>query len=160
MKQITIRTKAISLIALLVFSALLSSFSATKGGEGFEIFLNNKLVLQQFGSQMNTIKSIELDQRFTNDQLVIKYHHCGQAGKNRSIAIKDAQNKILKEWKFANVSAANLSVSDAAMACKVKDILSLQKSNPGKLSLYYTSSELPKGKLLATIVTSDMAKAK
>lgn len=160
MKHSFIKTKIIPVIALLVMSAVLSSFSVKKGGEGFEIFLNNKLVLQQFGNQMNTVKSIQLDQRFSDDQLVVKYHHCGHVGKNRSIAIKDERNRILKEWKFANVSAAGLTVSDAAMSFRVKDILSLQKNNPGKLNLYYSSAELPKGRLLATIVTAESAKAK
>ncbi|HEY6502341.1 MAG TPA: hypothetical protein VIZ28_00070 [Chitinophagaceae bacterium] len=159
MQQITRRTKAIVAMTFITLSLILSSFSSNKGGEGFEIYLNNKVVLQQFGNQMNTVKSIHLDQRFSNDQLVIKYHHCGQVGKNRSIVIRDAENKTLKEWKFANVSATNL-VSDAAMACKVKDILSLQKNNPGKLSLYYSSNELPKGRLLANIVTEGLAKTK
>lgn len=160
MTQITIKMKAITIMALVTISTIFSSFSSKKGGEGFEIFLNNKLVLQQFGNQMNTIKSIQLDHRFLDEQLVIKYHHCGQIGKNRIVVIKDAQNKILKEWKFANASAASLSVTDAAMACKVKDILTLQKSNPGKLGLYYSSSELPKGRLLATIISEELAKVK
>ena len=160
MTQITFKIKAITIMALVATSIIFSSFSANKGGEGFEIFLNNKLVLQQFGSQMNTVKSIQLPQRFSDDQLVIKYHHCGQVGKNRSITIKDEKNKILKEWKFANMSSANLSISDAAMACKVKDILSLQKSNPGKLNLYYSSNELPAGRLLATIIPGEVAMTK
>jgi hypothetical protein len=140
--------KAVVILAAVAMVATFSSFSTKKGGEGFEIFLDSKLVLQQFGNQMKTVKSIELDKRFSNDQLVIKYHHCGRIGKDRSITIKDAQNKVLKEWKYANVSTASLT-SDAAMACKVKDILSL---HPGKLNLYYTSAELPNGRLLATLV--------
>jgi hypothetical protein len=152
MTKMIISMKALTIMAAVAISATLFSFSGKKGGEGFEIFLNNKLLLQQFGSKTNEIKSIQLDQRFSNDQLVVKYHHCGQVGKNRSITIKDAQNKILKEWKFANVSAAGLSASDAAMAFKVKDILGL---HPGKLNLYYSSTELPKGKLLVTLIVAD-----
>jgi hypothetical protein len=160
MKQITGTSKTIAAIALIALFTTASSFSSKKGGEGFEIFLNSKVVLQQFGSQMNIIKSIELDQRFFDDQLVIRYHHCGQTGKNRSITIRDSQNKILKEWKFANVSAANLAISEATMACNIKDILSLHKNNPGKLSLYYSSLELPAGRLLANIILSDKSSAK
>jgi len=150
MAKMIISMKALAIMAAVAISATLFSFSGKKGGEGFEIFLNSKLVLQQFGSKMDDVKSIELDNRFSNDQLVIKYYHCGQAGKNRSITIRDAQNKILKEWKFADVSTAGLSVSEASMACKVKDILSL---HAGKLNLYYTSAQLPKGRLLAMLVT-------
>ncbi|MBL7741104.1 MAG: hypothetical protein JNK14_17915 [Chitinophagaceae bacterium] len=160
MKKITAITKSLALLVVMAGATLLFSFSSHKGGEGFEIFLNNKLVLQQFGNNMNHVKSIQLDERFTNDQLVVKYYHCGHIGKNRSIAIKDAQNKTLKEWKFANTSAASLSISDASMSCKVKDILAVQKTNPGRLNLYYYSEEIPKGRLLANIISADLAKAK
>ena len=133
-------------------SFLLLSFSGTKGGESFEIYLNSKLVLQQFGNQMNTVKSIELDKSTVNSQLSVKYFHCGKIGKNRSITIRDADNKILKEWKYADAATANLSITDPAMVCKVSDIFSLQKKNQGNLNLYYSSSELPKGRLLAALV--------
>ena len=62
------------------------------------------------------------------------------------LTIKDSDNKILKEWKFADVSEAS-----ASMKCGVKEIFSLQIKNNTKLNLYYTSSELPKGRMLATI---------
>jgi hypothetical protein len=149
MTKMIISMKAMVIMVAVTITATLSSFSAKKGGEGFEIFLNKKLVLQQFGSKMNEVKSIELNNSFSDDKLVVKYHHCGQVGKNRSITIKDAQNKILKEWKYADVSTAGLSLSDAAMACKVKDILGLHS---GKLNLYYSSAQLPNGRLLASLI--------
>jgi hypothetical protein len=38
------------------------------------------------------------------------------------------------------------------MTCKVKDILDLQKKNASTtITLFYTSSELPKGRVLASI---------
>jgi hypothetical protein len=153
-KKNTVITTLLSLLSFLFLS-----FSTSKGGEGFEIYLNSKLVLQQFGSQMNTVKSIELDKSVANSQISVKYFHCGKIGKNRSITIKDANNKILKEWKYADASTANLSITDPAMVCKVSDIVSLQKNNPGKLDLYYSSNELPKGRLLAILVlASDLVK--
>jgi hypothetical protein len=142
--------KKFMLMASLMLSTCFTLFSFTdhKGGEGFEIFLNNKLVLQQFGNQVNNVKSLQLDQFSANDELIIKYYHCGKVGKNRSITIKDGQNKILKEWHFADVETAN-----AAMTCKVKDIPGLKKGNGTvTLNLYYSSSELPKGRQLASIV--------
>src|ERR1043165_9783952 len=103
-----------------VICAVLFSFSSPRGGEGFEIYLNNKLVRQQFNSQMNSIKNIPIDQRFSNDQLTIKYYHCGQAGKNRHIELKDGQNRVIKDWHF------NDDNKSAAMNCSVKDILQFQ----------------------------------
>jgi len=141
--------KSLGASLALIFSLGLQSFT-NKGGEGFEIYLNSKLVLQQFGSQLNQVKSLQLDQSSSNDELTIKYHHCGQVGKNRSITIKDGQNKILKEWHFADVSKGG-----AAMTCKVKDIIGLKKGKgPVTLNLYYSSSELPKGRQLASLVVA------
>lgn len=154
MKKIT---STIAATALMLFASFtLLSFTNNKGGEGFEIYLNSKLVLQQFGSQLNNVKNLQLDQSSPNDELTIKYHHCGQVGKNRTITIKDGQNKILKEWHFADVSKGS-----AAMTCKVKDIVGLKKGNGTvTLNLYYTSSELPKGKQLVSLVVESKNVAK
>ena len=150
MKSISKRAVVIALLASV--SILLFSFSKNKGGEGFEIYLNSKLVLQQFGNSMNTLKSISLDKSESGSQLSVKYFHCGRPGKNRTIAIKDANNKLLKEWHYPDVSAASISVNELAMNFKVSDVLGLQKNGASNLSLYYSSSELPKGRLLATLV--------
>jgi hypothetical protein len=144
--------KSVTVSSLLVaLCATLLSFSINKGSEGFEIYLNNKLVVRQYGNQMNTVKGFQLDQRSYNDELTIKYSHCGRIGKSRNIIIKDEQNRILKEWHFADSKdAANL------MSCKVKDILGLKKGNSHvTLNLYYSSSELPGGRLLAIINTEN-----
>ena len=152
----TIKSSVAIVSSLLLLSFALFSFSSRKGGEGFEIYLNKKLVLQQYGSQLTNVKSIQLDPGSANDELTVKYHHCGQAGKNRSITIKDGQNKILKEWHFADVSTG-----DASMTCKVKDITGLKKGNGTiTLNLYYSSSELPKGRQLASLVVASPNMAK
>ncbi len=120
---------------------------ATAGGEGFEIYLDNKLVLQQFGKEMNTVKTVYLDQRTGNGELAIRYFHCGRAGKNRVVMIKDEQRNVLKEWRFDNVNDASTK-----MCCNVKEILALPKLKAGKkLNLYYASTEIPGGRLLAIL---------
>ena len=56
------KTKAFKRLAGVALSAILFSFSANNsGGEGFEIYLNNKLVLQQYGNNMNTVKTLNLE---------------------------------------------------------------------------------------------------
>lgn len=141
-------------MALVAVCAFLFSFAPKPGGEGFEIYLNNKVVLQQYGNEMNTVKSLQLNQSSVNDQLTIKYHHCGRVGKNRIVTIKDGQNKILKEWRFEDVS-----VPVAGMTCNVKDIFSLKKGTTGTIKLYYSSSELPKGRLLASVILNGVVTA-
>ena len=154
MKKIS--NKFLAVTILLAFCVTLFAFSSKWGGEVFEIYLNNKLVLQQYGTQMNSVKSLPLDLRSSNDQLSVKYYHCGRVGKNRDIAIKDGQNNVLKEWRFNDGEGTN-----AAMNCPVKDILSLGKNNSDtRFNLYYSSSELPKGRLLASFVVATENKSK
>jgi hypothetical protein len=133
-------------MALVTICAALFSFSPKPGGEGFEIYVNNKVVIQKFGNEINTVQSLQLNQYSSNDQLTIKYHHCGKVGKNRIVTIKDGQNKMLKEFRYADAATPV-----AAMALNVKDIVNLGKGNNNSLQLSYSSSELPDGRVLATI---------
>lgn len=141
---------AAKMLALLAVCTTLFSFSAYRGGDSFSIFLNNKLVFKQHVAMKEGVKSFELGKANYNDQLSIFYSHCGQPGKGRSIAIKDENNKTLKEWHFGD--ARN---DKSSMTCKAGDILNLQKNKEGKLQLYYSSKELPKGQLLASIIVGD-----
>jgi hypothetical protein len=135
-------------LAGLALCASLFSFTAKPGGEGFEIYLNNQVVLQQFGKDMNTVKSLNLSQAQPNDKLVVKYHHCGQAGTKRTITIKDGQNNILKEFRFADSPTPVM-----AMSIPVKEILNLKKGKIAELKLFYSSVELPDGRMLTYIKT-------
>lgn len=155
MLAIISKAKTFKRLAAVALGATLFSFTTGSGGEGFEIFMNNKLVLQQYGSEMNTVKTLKLDQAADNDQLSIRYHHCGRVGKSRTITIKDGKDNVLKQWSFTDVADAS-----ARMNCKVKDILGLRNGKDNTLKLYYSSSELPKGRLLTSIVggTKNLAK--
>lgn len=137
-------------LALFSFSVKSTEVISSRfGGEGFEVYLNNKLILQQFGQNMNVVKTIQLDQSASNGQLAIRYFHCGQPGKSRVVTIKDEKNVVLKEWKFGDTKDAS-----AKLCCNVKDILALPKLKTGqKVNLFYASSELPNGRMLATLTS-------
>ena len=149
---------AVFLSLLLTVSVVLFSFSSNKnnfGGEGFEVYLNDKLILQQYGKDMDVVRNVQLDQSASYGQLAIRYYHCGKPGKSRVVTIKDEQNIVLKEWKFGDARDASAKVS-----CSVKDILTLPKIKAGKkVSLYYTASELPNGRVLATLTSISKAAA-
>jgi hypothetical protein len=164
MKKINYQLTII-LLLLIALSGVLFSFSVKTaetifannnfGGEGFEVYLNDKLVLQQYGEKMNTVKTIELDQSAGNGQLAIRYYHCGKPGKSRVVSIKDDQNVVLKEWRFGDAKDACAKVS-----CNVKDIFALPKFKAGKkVNLYYAATELPNGRLLATLTTLNKSAA-
>ncbi len=140
-------------IALLTICATLFSFSPKPGGEGFEIYLNNKLLFQKFGSDMTNIQSLQLTPDANAGNIIIKYHHCGKVGKNRIVTIKDTQNKTLKEFRYADAGTPV-----AAMSLPVKEILNLQKAKSSSLKLFYSSTELPNGRILASISNASVAK--
>lgn len=146
---------AIRSVTLAALCLMLLSFSNKIGGESFTIYLNDELVIEQFVTRDANVKALALSESSADDVLKINYNHCGKIGKGRSITIKDAQNVKLKTWQFPDVSEGK-----ALMTCQVKEILLLQKNNKSSgLSLYYTSKELPEGKLLATIAISNSTKA-
>ena len=124
-------------------SAILLSFTSLPGGDMFEIYVNNQLVLQQHTNNNTVIQNLSWSKENPNDEIYIRYTHCGETGKNRSIAIKNSQNKVLRSWQFEDLQDKN-------NICKIKDILDLQKTN-GTLYIYYSSKEIPNGKLLVTI---------
>lgn len=137
---------------LLTTCGALVSFSGIKGTDVFEIFINNQRVLQQFASRTD-VKTVVLDKSSYNDKIKVIYNHCGAVGKSRSITVKNADNKILKEWKFADSESMN-----AGMVLNAKDIISLQKKDEDKLTLIYSSKELQKGRILASIVLGNETK--
>ena len=65
-------------LAFVAFLATLFSFTPNFGGEGFEISLNGKVVLQQFGKEMEVLKTIQLNSASPDDKLTIqrqdRYH--------------------------------------------------------------------------------------
>jgi hypothetical protein len=126
---------------------LLQAFTAKAGVDVFEIYLNNKLILQQAANKPFTLQSLQLDKSNINDELVIYYNHCGESGKHRSIAIKDDKGNIIKEWRFADANAVR-----SPMRIPVKELLQLDKSYAhASLSIFYSAQQLPKGLTLSAL---------
>jgi hypothetical protein len=146
---------AIGSLMLIALCAALFAFSPRPGGDSYSICLNKKLLFQQYVHMDASVKTIRLSDAAPNDVLNVKYSHCGRNGNDRNISIKDSSDKTLKEWHFADIAEK----TPAEMSCKVKEILTLRKIHKGKLNLVYSSRELPEGRILASIGTSDEVKA-
>ena len=140
----SIISKAMMLVAV---AAALLSFTSKFGGEGFEISLNGIVLLQQFGKDLNTVKILKLNNVSASDKLTIRYYHCGRIGKNRTLAIKDGQDKLIKEWRFKD---AQTTIRD--MSCSVNDFFLLAKNGNHTFNIYYSSSELPAGRMLTKVI--------
>ena len=142
-----------SLVMALVSLAVLMQ-PVIAGTDSYRIYLNNKLVLQQYVTRSLDLKNLPLSEANANDKLVIYYNHCGATGRSRTIAVKDEDGVVLKEWKFADApvkdGGMNIPAGDDGMTIPVKEILALQAKNHG-LSLFYSSQQLPAGHLLTRV---------
>ena len=133
-----------SLIAVLC--AVLFSFSSAPGGDHYRVYLDDKLVLEQFVHLQKAMPSVSLDASAKKSVVSITYSHCGQTGTARKVSIRDARNKIVKEWQYLDAPAGSTS----PMTFTVKDIAALKAGQ--NLNLFYSSREIPEGKQLASIV--------
>ena len=148
MKHANLKSLLLKPMTLVGLCLTFFSYTAIAGRDSYEIYLNSKLIFKQYVAQTSVgLQNLSLDKADPNDKIVIYYSHCGIVGKGRSIAIEDEQGHVLKEWKFADAG------DDKGMIILVKDILALKKNNPAaNLNLYYFSSkQLPKGRILAAI---------
>lgn len=150
MKKIISKTAA-----LLAIVATMLSFTAASptGGEGFEIYVNGKVILQRFNKEVEVVKTLRLNAASPNDKISFRYYHCGMVGKNRFLTIKNSNGAALKVWRYTDHATP---VND--MDCTVKDLLSVQKASAGALKIFYSSSQLPQGRQLADVVFADAVK--
>ena len=139
-KQIARGLTLVSLLAMF-------SFTFPFGGDSLEVFLNKKLVFRQFMHTDQSVKTVTINPAAEKQQLEINYRHCGQVGKSRVLALKNLKNQVVQSWNFTDVNA-----KEASMVINVQDIVKGMKKNEERVHLYYTSKEIPGGKLLADIV--------
>jgi hypothetical protein len=153
MIQKSSRSLAIRSLMLVALCATLFSFSEKMGGDSFTIYLDNNLMIQQHVTREAGVKSLPLSENSDHEFLKVQYSHCGKTGNGRNLTFKDTQNKVLKTIHFPDPAEG---AAAPAMACKVKDVLALQKSNGARiLNVFYSSKELPEGRLLAAIVVAN-----
>lgn len=152
-----IQWKALTFPALLlVFCSALYSFSPfAGGGDRIMIYLNDKLVLRQDLHDIKKVPGLQLLQTSATDKVDVYYSHCGHNGKDRYITIRNDQNQPLKVYQYPDAPGGN-----GAMSFKLNDVAGLGNAGNGKnLQLYYSSRELPGGRLLATMTVENSSLA-
>lgn len=136
----------IAAFAVVSLSAL--SLNAKAGGDHFKVYLNNKLIIEQYmGNRTFTLQQLQLDKVNVNDKLTFHYSHCGEIGKSRKIAVTDAKGKIIREWKFADASG-----KQSGMVIPIKELMELKQDD---LQFVYSAQQLPKGQTLAALHLTD-----
>lgn len=146
MKKLICKSTFINSLLIALLCTTLFSFSEAPGAHSFEISLNNNVVLQGYINDKKEVPTLSLNQEADRDQLSVNYNHCGQMGTARSIIIKDGSDKVLKVWNFDDDTPGVKN----RMTCKVKDIVGLSNGN-NSLNLFYSSKELTKDQILASI---------
>ena len=141
----------IAITSFLIISSTLSLQSFSKpGGDFYRIYLNDKLLVEQFLHAPKEFRYISLNKDNSDDYLIIHYSHCGLGGKSRVISLKDEKGNNLKNWKFEDAKSTGMRIA-------VKEILKF--SNGKTINIYYTSKELSTGlKLTSLISKSSLAK--
>jgi hypothetical protein len=133
-----------------VLCFVLFGFSATTGAHNVQVYLDNKLMIDQYIDHKAVAAKLDLDRAENHDQLIVKYSECGRTVTGRKITIKDSDNKVLKEWEFKGSSAG----FQEPMPCPIKDILALKPKKDNALKLYYSSDDFPEGQQFAYLVLS------
>lgn len=133
-------------VAALLFSTL-SSFRATRGGEGFEVYLNNKQIASHYGKELSKQARLELDPSAAKLELKVIYYHCGENGKKRQLVLRDEKNQSIHTWNFADETKPA-----TAMVVRL-DQLDAYKNAKGTIrwTLHYFSKETPSGRALAVV---------
>jgi hypothetical protein len=138
------------LLGSLLVLFLTASTTARAGLDGYEIYLNDKLILKQYVNQPLNLESLGLTQANINDKLTIHYSQCNvpdKLGKNRSITVKDYKGNTVKQWRFTDAKDGR-----TGMVIAVKELLQLDKVNSiGKFSLYYTAEGHESAQLLTHV---------
>ncbi|HZY82713.1 MAG TPA: hypothetical protein VFE50_24485 [Cyclobacteriaceae bacterium] len=135
-----IQLKSLFLLAL---CAVLSSFASPFGAHSFQVYLDDKLVAEQY-VRPGLVPKITVDGQ---SQLVVKYNECNKPCSARVLTIKDEKDKVLKEWKFEG----NTVGFEDPMTCSLKEIAAFKQKN---VKLYYSSAQFAQGQLVATLTFS------
>jgi hypothetical protein len=144
MKKINCFSWVYALVGI-ALSSMLFAFSTSPGAHSVQVYLDSKLVIDQYIQPKADAPKVTLDAAEKYSQLIVKYSECGRTVSGRKIIMKDDNNKILKEWKFEGSSKG----FEEPMQCQIKDILALKQKGSNTLKLYYSSNDFPEGQQIA-----------
>jgi hypothetical protein len=152
MKKIICFSRVQALVGIALCS-ILFAFSSSPGAHSMQIYLDNKLVVDQYIQHRNEAPRVTLSSAEKYDQLIVKYSECGRTVTGRKITVKDDKDKVLKQWKFEGSSTG----FQESMTCQVKDLLDLKQKGSNTLKLYYSSNDFPEGQQIASLLLTGNA---
>jgi hypothetical protein len=137
--------------APMVIAALcltLFSFISMPGAHSFQVYLDNKLIADQYIARDFKAPKVVIDATEKYNDIIVKYNECNRTVSGRSLSLKDEHDNILKQWNFEGQTSGFKD----PMICKVKDIIALKPKGDNTLKLYYSSADFKEGQLVANLV--------
>jgi hypothetical protein len=134
-------------ILLTLLCAVLFSFAPLPGAHNYKVFLDGKLIHEQYTDLKKEAPSVFINPQGDNKELSIRYSECGRTVNGRMLSVTDNSGKLLKEWKFDGESKG----FENPMTIKVKDVIALKQKGSNTLKLYYASREFPEGYQVASL---------
>jgi hypothetical protein len=134
----------------LALCSFLFAFANLPGAHSVQVYLDNKMVIDQYIGHKTGAPKLTLDNAKKYNQLIVKYNECGRTVSGRKITIKDSNDKVLKDWRFEGSSTG----FDKPMECSMKEIVSLKQKGSNTLKLFYSSADFPEGQEFASLVFS------
>lgn len=153
MKKISLFSWIYSLMGVIMCSILFSFSTMMPGAHSFQVYLDTKLVIDQYVNSKMAAPTLFVDPAENHNQLIVKYNECGRTVTGRTITIKDDNNKVLRAWRFEGATTGY----EDPMAFRVKDITALKQKGSNVLKLYYSSKEFPEGQQIANLVITNDA---
>jgi hypothetical protein len=123
---------------------LLMSASSFRGGYSYTLHLNNKLVSEQYLTSKFETPVVLLTDQDLKETLTVYFNECGEIGRGRKLSVRTPDQKILKEWSYANST-----MKHDPMGIVLKEIAPML--NTGKLAVYYSSERVTKPQILAQL---------
>lgn len=142
------RITLLRMLALAALCTLFYSFTVLPGAHRFQVYLDSKLMVEQYVNPRAEAPRLVIDPSVTHQQLVINYDECGRTVSNRTLTLKDNNNTVLKKWNFTG----DTSGYQDPMTCSWKEIVSLKPKGSNTVKLYYSSKEYPEGVQVAYLV--------
>jgi hypothetical protein len=136
------------LVVLTALCAVLSAFAPMPGAHSFQVYLDDRIVADQYTDRRTIAPKISLDPAENQKQLILKYNECGRTVTGRVVTFKDAEDKVLKEVKFEGTAKG----FENPMTFSLKDIVALKSKNGNALKVYYASADFPDGQHVVTLV--------
>ncbi len=150
MKKTMIRAIMAGTFGLAILCSSFVGWKAGVGSDVVQIYLNNKLIMSEVANKPIDLKALPISEANSADNLVVIFKKCHPTDgidKNRTIMIRDAGGKTVREWTFTG------SEDNGGMIIPVREVLDLMKKSNDALTLTYSGSMRVNGQKTAGVVT-------